>query len=133
MVTQRRFGKCAALALLGAVASTVPAWGAIAVTGDGVPFNSGTWTTTATVNIGNALPGSVVVNGASGVSSGSLMIGSTGPGVGSLTITGAGSIWSGSNLYLQVGMGVVNITNGGKLSDYIGEVTGGTITVDGAG
>ena len=116
-----------------------PARAGIVASGDVIPADPGTWTSSTYAYIG--LVGSGVLN----ITSGSDVldyygyIGYGSSSTGEVTVDGPGSTWTNSSVYVGYsGSGVLNITNGGAVSNdwsYIGIISGSTgeVTVDGPG
>jgi len=123
---------------VGLCASTAQA--AITATGDVVPPNPATWTTSTGVYIGNTEAGSVGVDGGSAVVSRWSHLGYNPGSTGTVTVSGAGSSWTASGSFTvgRHGGGTLAITNGGAVRGWwatIGKGSGstGAATVSGGG
>ncbi|HUU57961.1 MAG TPA: autotransporter outer membrane beta-barrel domain-containing protein, partial [Phycisphaerae bacterium] len=138
-----RASKCLVTVLLGVLCITVAppdAFAGITATGDVVPADPATWTSSTYAYVGKTAVGSVTVDGNSDVVSDLAYVGHDANSTGEVTVDGAGSTWTNSS-YLYVGRygsGTLNIANGGAVSNswgYIGRYAGstGVVTVDGAG
>ncbi len=122
-----------------------PARAGIAWSGDVIPADPGTWTSSTSGYIGFLGSGVLNITSDSDVLDQNGFIGGyTSGAAGEVTVDGTGSTWTNST-DLTVGFegsGVLNITNGGAVSvnymygySYIGRSSGATgeVTVDGAG
>jgi T5SS/PEP-CTERM-associated repeat protein/autotransporter-associated beta strand protein len=106
--------------------------------GEVIPDNPVTWTSSTTGYIGRTATGELTVNDGSVLLSGNCYIGSDSSANGTATVDGTGSTWTNSN-FLYVGFsgsGTLNITGGGSIdseSSYVSSFSGstGAVTVDG--
>src|SRR6185295_4588292 len=103
MGTQRRIGKCAGLALMAAVVGVGGfrfsifdfrvfggrgAFGAVVGTGDVVPANPATWTSTTVGYVGNISAGTITVSAGSTLNSREVFLGNNASSSGLVTIDG---------------------------------------------
>jgi len=126
------------VAVSGSVASICPA--GIGESGDVVPADPASWTTSTDARVGNTGTGSVTVNGGSDLVSMSGYLGFDPGSNGTVTVSGAGSTWTnGSHLLIgYLGVGTLDVINGatvnsesGLIAQYPGST--GAVTVSGAG
>jgi len=111
----------------------------LSATGDVIPADPATWTTSTDAYIGETGEGSVTVDDDSDLVSRYGYLGYGSGSTGAVTVTGAGSTWTNSS-YLHVGSSgsaTLNITDSGTVSSYDGYIgyyagSTGTVTVSGA-
>ena len=118
-----------------------PARAGLVATGDVIPANPATWTSSTDAYIGYSSSGTLNITGGGAVSSCHSNIGCNSGSTGEVTVDGAGSTWTIGGSFFFVGYsgsGTLNITGGGVVSNnyaFIGYDYGSTgmVTVDGAG
>jgi T5SS/PEP-CTERM-associated repeat protein len=98
-----------------------PTQAAITWTGDIDPSTPTTWTSSTTVYIGESSTGTITVDDASALVSGSGYLGYYSGSTGTVTVAGTGSTWTNHGLHVgHVGSGTLTVSDGG------------TVVVDGA-
>ncbi len=117
-----------------------PAEAGISWSGDVIPSDPSTWTSTTWGFIGDTGNGTMGITGGSDVIDelGNIGYGSGSTGV--VTVDGAGSTWTNSDFFNVgwYGNGTLNVTGGGAVSSGYGDIgffsgSTGAVTVDGAG
>ena len=107
---------------LGLLLCASPARAGVTWTGDVVPADPTTWTSSTSGTIGDTGIGTVDVTGGSAIISRRGIIGYLAGSSGTVTVDGAGSTWTNSGTYDDFhvgsweGTGVLNITNGGLVT-----------------
>jgi T5SS/PEP-CTERM-associated repeat protein len=113
---------------------------AITSSGDVIPYDPYTWTSSTESYVGKTTTGSLTVDGGSDLLSGDGYVGYNNGSAGTVMVNGSGSTWTNDS-YLFVGLlgsGTLNITGSGNVSNtdgYIGYSPGsmGMATVSGSG
>jgi T5SS/PEP-CTERM-associated repeat protein len=125
---------CAVLATV--VASVVGSVrGDIVGTGDVVPTDPATWTSTTKSYIGKNSDGSLTVTLGSDLLSASANLGYNTASSGAVLIDGSGSTWTCRGLYIgqSYAAGTLDISNGGQVSNAFAYLGNATVRVDGPG
>jgi len=131
----RRLVVAAVLGLLGSLGA---ARAAVVVSGDVVPGDPATWSTSVTCFVGKTADGTVTVNGGSVLSSRVACLGYEAGTTGVVLISGAGTSWTTSLAAGYMGTGVFAIAAGAEVSGIEGRLgllsgSSGIVTVDGEG